>query len=88
VRARAEVQSLRASRLEQRLEQLTEQHQRGLEKLTDHHQRELEKLHEQNKRKVERLSRRLARSKEKTKKKYRSLARQLQGMRTSRSWRG
>jgi uncharacterized protein with PIN domain len=40
--ARAQVQNLRAKRLEQRLEELTEQHQRELEKLGELHQRHLE----------------------------------------------
>src|SRR5215217_1641814 len=94
-RARAKVQSLRAKRLERRLEKLTHQHQRELEnRLEDLREnnrkakkRALEKLREQNKSKVEKLSRRLARTKQKTRKKNRNLARQLQSMRASRSWR-
>src|SRR5215216_2854281 len=72
-RARAKVQSLRAKRLENRLEQLSEQHQRELEnrleKLKENNRkakkRALEKLREQNKRKVEKLSRRLDRAEKK-----------------------
>src|SRR5215217_1347698 len=94
-RAQAKVQSLRAKRLEQRLEQLRQQHQRELEKRLEKlkennrkaKKRALEKLREQNKSKVEKLSRRLARTKQKTRKKNRNLARQLQSMRASRSWR-
>src|SRR5215218_3632233 len=94
-RARAKVQSLRAKRLEQRLQDLTELHQRELEKRLEKlrennrkaKKRAVEKVREQNKRKVERLSRRLARTKNKTRKKNRNLVRQLQSMRASRSWR-
>src|SRR5215218_1707866 len=94
-RAQAKVQSLRAKRLEQRLQDLSEQHQRKLEnrleKLRENNRkakkRALEKLRVQNKRKVEKLSRRLDRTKQKARKKNRNLANQLQSMQTSRSWR-
>src|SRR5215212_8672864 len=90
-RARAKVQSLRAKRLERRLEKITEQHQRELEnRLEDLREnnrkakkRALEKLREQNKRKVEKLSRRLDRAE----KENRNLARQLRSMQASRGWR-
>ena len=75
-RAQAKVQALRARRLEQRLQELTEQNQRQLEKLRGQYQRRIEKL-----------SRRLARTKKKTKKKNRALTNQLRSIRASRSWR-
>src|SRR5829696_8135354 len=94
-RAQAKVQSLRAKRLEQRLENLTEQHQwelekrledlrennrrskkRAVEKVREQNKRKIEELQEQNKRKLEKLSHRLARTKNKTRKKNRNLARQ------------
>ena len=74
-RAQAEVQGLRARRLERRLEELTEQHQR------------IEKLRGQYQRRIEKLSRRLARTKKRTKKKNRNLTNQLRSIRASRSWR-
>src|SRR5215212_9674505 len=66
-RARAKVQSLRANRLQQRLEELRELHQRELEKRLEKlrensrkaKKRAVEKLREQNKRKVEKLNSRL-----------------------------
>ena len=75
-RAQAEVQGLRARRLERRLEELTEQNQRRIEKLRGQYQRRIEKL-----------SRRLARTKKRTKKKNRNLTNQLRSIRASRSWR-
>src|SRR5215212_9341629 len=94
-RAQAKAQSLRAKRLEQRLQDLTEQHQweleKRLEKLRENNRkakkRAVEKVREQNKRKLDKLSRRLARTKNKSRKKNRNLARQLQSIRSSRSWR-
>ena len=90
-RARAKVQGLRAERLQRRLEDLREQNQREaerrLEKLREQNQRQLEKLRGQYQRRIEKLSRRLARTKKRTKKKNRNLARQLRSMRSSRSWR-
>src|SRR5215210_5585055 len=67
-RVRAKVQSLRAKRLEQRLEELREQKRRELEnrieKLRENNRkakkRALEELREQNKRKVEKLNSRLS----------------------------
>src|SRR5829696_31129 len=94
-RAKAKAQSLRAKRLEQRLQDLTEQHQwelekrledlrennrkakkRAVEKVREQNKRKIEELQEQNKRKLEKLSHRLARTKNKTRKKNRNLARQ------------
>jgi len=117
-RAMVKVQSLRAKRLQQRLQELKEQHKRELEnrlqelreQLRELHQRDLEnrlsdlrensrkakkravkraveQLREQNKRQIDKLSRRLDRTKKKAKKENRNLARQLQSMRASRSWR-
>jgi Glycosyl transferase family 2 len=86
-RARAKVQSLRAKRLERRLEDVKELHQRELEKLRENNRkakkRAVEKLKEQNKRKVEKLNSRLST----IRKENRNLVRQLQSMRASRSWR-
>src|SRR5215216_5589537 len=75
-RAQAKVQALRAQRLERRLEDLREQNQR-----------QLENLRGQYRRRIEKLSRRLARTKKKTKKKNRALTNQLRSIRASRSWR-
>src|SRR5918998_846805 len=97
-RARAKVQSLRASRLEQRLEELTELHQRELEKRLEKlrennrkaKKRAVEKLREQNKKKVEKLNSRLATLDSRlatARKENRNLVRQLQSMRASRGWR-
>jgi hypothetical protein len=71
-KARAEVQGLRAKRLERRLEALREQNRREVQKLRGQHQR-----------RVERLTRRLA----KTKNKNRALTHELRSMRASRIWR-
>src|SRR5215213_5665936 len=57
-RAQAKVQSLRAKRLQLRLEQLTEQHQSELQKLREHNQRELQKLRRQYQRRIEKLNHR------------------------------
>jgi len=73
-RAQAKVQGLRARRLERRLQDLIEQNQRQLEKVEEQHQRRIEKL-----------SRRLARTKKKTKKKNQALMNQLRSIRVSRS---
>jgi len=86
-RAQAEVQTLRAKRLQRRLQDLTELHQSELEKLREHNQRQLEKLRGQYQRRIEKLNRRLARTKKKTKKKNRVLMKQLQSIRASRGWR-
>src|SRR5215213_6890848 len=75
-RARAKVQSLRAKRLEQRLQDFTEQHQRELEKRLEKlrennrkaKKRAVEKVREQNKRKLDKLNSRLARTKNKSRK--------------------
>jgi hypothetical protein len=75
-RARAEVQGLRARRLERRLEALREQNRREVQKLRGQHQR-----------RVEKLSRRLAKTKKRAKNKNRALSNQLRSMRASRSWR-
>src|SRR5215208_6680367 len=90
-RAQAKVQSLRAKRLQQRLEELREQHQRKLEKRLEKlrennrkdKKRAVEKVREQNKRKVEKLNSRLAT----LRKENRNLVCQLQSMRASRCWR-
>jgi SAM-dependent methyltransferase len=89
------VQTLRAKRLERRIEELKHQHQRELEErlqdLRENNRRSkkraLQELREQNKRQVEKLTRRLDKAKENTKKENRNLARQLRSMRASRSWR-
>src|SRR5215213_4786490 len=86
-RAQAKVQTLRAKRLQLRLEQLSDQHQSELQKLREHNQRELQKLRGQYQRRIEKLSRRLARTKKKTKKNNRALMKQLRSIRASRSWR-
>jgi len=86
-RAQAEVQTLRAKRLQRRLQDLTELHQSELEKLREHNQRELQKLQRQYQRRIEKLSRRLTRTKKKTKKNNRALMKQLRSIRVSRSWR-
>src|SRR5215211_4079332 len=94
-RARAKVQSLRAKRLEQRLQDFTEQHERELEKRLEKlrennrkaKKRAVEKVREQNKRKLDKLNSRLARTKNKSRKKNRNLARQLQSIRASKGWR-
>jgi hypothetical protein len=97
-RARAKVQSLRANRLQQRLEEDKELHQRELEKRLEKlrennrkaKKRAVEKLREQNKRKVEKLNSRLATLNSRLatlRKENRNLVRQLQSMRASRSWR-
>src|SRR5215210_5029290 len=78
-RAQAKVQSLRAKRLEQRLQNLRENNRKAKK-------RAVEKVREQNKRKLDKLSRRLARTKNKSRKKNRNLVRQLQSMRSSRGW--
>src|SRR5215211_3478851 len=85
-RAQAKVQDLRAKRLQLRLEQLTDQHQRELQKLGEHNQRELQKLRGQYQRRIEKLNHRLARTKKRAKKNQ-NLARQLRSMRASRGWR-
>src|SRR5215210_5662270 len=79
IRAQAKVQSLRAKRLEQRLQNLRENNRKAKK-------RAVEKVREQNKRKLDKLSRRLARTKNKSRKKNRNLVRQLQSMRSSRGW--
>src|SRR5215208_2522744 len=86
-RAQAKVQSLRAKRLQRRLQELTELHQRELQKLREHNQSQLEKLRGHYQRRIERLNRRLARTKKKNKKKNRALMHQLRSIRASRSWR-
>src|SRR5215218_5919270 len=87
--AQAEAQSLRTRRLERRLEELREQNQRLEQQLREQNQRLRlkQELREKNWRRVEKLSRRLARTKKRTKKKNQNLARQLRSMRASRSWR-
>ena len=87
--AQAKAQSLRTRRLERRLEELREQNQRLEQELREQNQRLRlkQELREKNWRRVEKLSRRLARTKKRTKKKNQNLARQLRSMRASRSWR-
>src|SRR5215208_4747667 len=87
--AQAKAQSLRTRRLERRLEELREQNQRLEQQLREQNQRLRlkQELREKNWRRVEKLSRRLARTKKRTKKKNQNLARQLRSMRASRSWR-
>src|SRR5215217_4877642 len=88
-KAQDKARSLRARRLQRRLEELREQNQRLEQELREQNQRLKlkQKLREKNWRRVEKLSRRLARTKKRTKKKNRNLARQLRSMRASRSWR-
>ena len=88
-KAQAKAQSLRTRRLERRLEELREQNQRLEQQLREQNQRLRlkQELREKNWRRVEKLSRRLARTKKRTKKKNQNLARQLRSMRASRSWR-
>ena len=88
-KAQAKAQSLRTRRLERRLEELREQNQRLEQELREQNQRLRlkQELREKNWRRVEKLSRRLARTKKRTKKKNQNLARQLRSMRASRSWR-
>src|SRR5215218_7206143 len=88
-RAQAKARSLRTRRLERRLEELREQNQRLEQELRKQNQRLRlkQELREKNWRRVEKLSRRLARTKKRTKKKNQNLARQLRSMRASRSWR-
>src|SRR5215216_3252012 len=87
--AQGKAQSLRTRRLERRLEELREQNQRLEQELREQNQRLKlkQELREKNWRRVEKLSRRLARTKKRTKKKNRNLARQLRSIRASRSWR-
>jgi Glycosyl transferase family 2 len=87
--AQAKARSLRTRRLERRLEELREQNQRLEQQLREQNQRLRlkQELREKNWRRVEKLSRRLARTKKRTKKKNQNLARQLRSMRASRSWR-
>ena len=87
--AQAKARSLRTRRLERRLEELREQNQRLEQELREQNQRLRlkQELREKNWRRVEKLSRRLARTKKRTKKKNQNLARQLRSMRASRSWR-
>ena len=86
-RAQAKIQTLRAKRLQRRLQDLTELHQSELQKLREHNQREVDKLRGQYQRRIEKLNYRLARTKKKTKKKNRALMKQLRSIRASRSWR-
>src|SRR5215204_2976476 len=88
-KAQAKAQSLRTRRLERRLEELREQNQRLEQQLREQNQRLRlkQELREKNWRRVEKLSRRLARTKKRTKKKNQNLTRQLRSMRASRSWR-
>src|SRR5215212_1896923 len=88
-KAQAKAQSLRTRRLERRLEELREQTQRLEQELREQNQRLRlkQELREKNWRRVEKLSRRLAKTKKRTKKKNQNLARQLRSMRASRSWR-
>ena len=86
-RAQAKVQTLRAKRLQRRLQDLTELHQSELQKLREHNQRQLDNLRGQYQRRIEKLNRRLARAKKKTKKKNRAFMKQLRSIRASRSWR-
>jgi len=82
-KAQAKVQSLRALRLQQHLEQFREQNQREAEQLREQNQRRIEQLRGQYQKRIEKLSRRLAR----TKKMKRVLTNQLRSVQASRSWR-
>src|SRR5215213_2299210 len=88
-KAQDKARSLRIRRLERRLEELREQNQRLEQQLREQNQRLKlkQELREKNWRRVEKLSRRLARTKKRTKKKNQNLARQLRSIRASRSWR-
>jgi len=82
-KAHAKIQSLRALRLQQHLEQLREQNQRETEQLREQYQRRIEQLRGQYQKRIEKLGLRLARNK----KEKRVLTNQLQIVRASRSWR-
>ena len=82
-KAQAKVQSLRALRLQQHLEQFREQNQREAEQLREQYQRRIEQLRGQYQKRIEKLGLRLARNK----KEKRVLTNQLQIVRASRSWR-